>query len=290
MAKFVPDINTSRWVVIAPSRVERPQDRQETIDNRPKTKICPFCEGNENLTPPEIWRVGGEGYWNKPGWRVRVVPNKFPITDIHEVIIHSPDDEKDIAELPLEQVNLIIQVYRERYLARKEDGQVLIFNNHGPRAGASLKHPHSQLVVLPRQINMDTLAREPLNNLVWENSLFSVYCPDFSQWPYEVWIVPKKEEDKDFSQLENAEISELGEVLQITLQNLKLISVTEKLKKINKEADFNYNYYIFHGKNWYLRIIPRFIDRAGFELGTGLSVNIIDPEIAAEELAKLMKK
>ena len=81
----------------------------------------------------------------------------------------------------------------------------------------------------------------------------------------------------------------MAEVLQTTLQNLKLISQTEKLKKINKEADFNYNYYIVHGKNWYLRIIPRFIDRAGFELGTGLSVNIIDPEIAAEELSELMK-
>lgn len=288
MAKYIPDINSKRWVVVASSRVNRPHDSSKN-PTVPVVKKCPFCEGNEDLTPPEIWRVGGEGLWNKPGWKVRVVPNLYPITDVHEVIIHSPEGEKDIAELPLEQVNLLMEVYRDRFQARRDEGQVLIFNNHGQRAGASMRHPHSQLVVLPRQIEMDTLIQEPLNNVIWENTYFNVYCPDFSQWPYEVWIAPKNKENKDFGELDNEHLNDLAEVLQKTLQKLKTVSQSEKILKINKEGDFNYNFYIYHGKNWYLRIIPRFIHRAGFELGTGLSVNIVDPQDAAKELAELMK-
>ena len=93
MAKYVPDIKTQRWVIVAPARKGRPDDA------KPAKSVCPFCTGNEALTPPEVYRIGG-GEKDKPGWKVRVVPNKFPITDIHEVIIHSPDNEKDIVELP----------------------------------------------------------------------------------------------------------------------------------------------------------------------------------------------
>src|SRR3990172_1270939 len=72
---------------------------------------CPFCAGNEATTPPEVYRIG-PGEKDKPGWLVRVVPNKYPITDIHEVIIHSPDDAKDIEQIPIEQVTHILTAYR----------------------------------------------------------------------------------------------------------------------------------------------------------------------------------
>lgn len=286
MAKYIPDSKSNRWVVIASSRTNRP-------DTNPTKKsdkyFCPFCEGNEEYTPPELWRIGGEGLWNKPGWKVRVVPNKFPITDIHEVIIHSTDDEKDIAELPREQVRLIMQVYKDRFNARKNEGHVLIFNNHGQKAGASLKHPHSQLVVLPKQITMDVIVREPISNIVWENKLFVVYCPDFSQWPFEIWIAPKNSDEKKFGDITDEELNELTDVLQKTLKNLKNLVDSETVRKINKEGDFAYNFYIYHEVNWYLRIIPRFIHRAGFELGTGLSVNTIGSEFAAIAFRELMK-
>lgn len=292
MSRYVPDINTKRWVVITPSRLARPEDNKTKLQaantQRPS---CAFCEGNETMTPPEVWRIGGEGFWNKPGWRVRVVPNKYTITDIHEVIIHSPDHTKDIEDLEIEQIKLIMQVYRQRFQVHKNDGQVLIFCNHGHAAGASLNHPHSQLVVLPRQITFDSLSREPLNNLVKDNKYFSVYCPDFSQWPYEVWIAPKQN-PKDqgsfkttaFSDTTDDELNDLSEILKETILKLKVISQTPKIKKLNKDEEFSYNYYIYHGNEWYLRIIPRFINRAGFELGTGLSVNIVDPALVAEEL------
>ncbi|MBI3385328.1 DUF4931 domain-containing protein [Candidatus Gottesmanbacteria bacterium] len=288
MAKFVPDQSTRRWVVIAPSRVERPENLVK------QKSTCPFCEGNENETPPEVWRVGGEGNWNKPGWKVRVVPNKFKITDIHEVIIHSPDGFRDIEELELEQVGLILKVYRQRYQNYQNQGHVLIFCNHGKHSGASLSHPHSQLVVIPRQITLDALSPEALNNIVDENTFFNVYCPDFSQWPYEVWIAPKekrdeagKEKEISFGEISDEEIIDLAKILQLSLQKLAKISQSPVVAKINVDTDFTYNYYIHQSKTWYLRIIPRFIHRAGFELGTGLSVNIVDPSVAAEELRQI---
>src|SRR3989344_5934694 len=113
MAKYVPDVKTQRWVVIAPKRVLRPGDTAKT-----SPYVCPFCSGNEALTPPEVYRIGG-GENDKPGWLVRVVPNKYPVTDVHEVIIHSPDDSRDIEKLSLDQVAKIITAYRDRYRAHE---------------------------------------------------------------------------------------------------------------------------------------------------------------------------
>lgn len=294
MAKYVPDVKTQRWVVIAPSRTKRPADvpQDGTRAGKPddaafvKERGCPFCSGNESLTPPEVYRIG-EGAKDGPGWQVRVVPNKFPITDIHEVIIHSTDDVKDVEDLPLEQVTRIMTTYRDRYCFYKESGHVLIFCNHGLHAGASLMHPHSQLVVVPRQINLDTLSREPLANVVEENTYFRTYCPDFSQWPYEVWIAPKGVGTK-FCDLTDDELPDLAHVLQKALQRVKAVYDDPTSVIHHGEMPFGYNFYIYHGINWYIRIIPRFIHRAGFELGTGLNVNVVDPSVASEKLKNVL--
>jgi UDPglucose--hexose-1-phosphate uridylyltransferase len=283
MAKFVPDVKTQRWIVIATNRTSRPDDQKKEIPPEIKVKVDPFASGNESMTPPEVFRIG-EGEANKPGWRVRVVPNKFPITDIHEVIIHSPDPGRDIEHFDLDQVTCILQAYRQRYQAHRGDGQVLIFTNHGEHAGASLTHPHSQLVVIPKQINLDALAIEPFNNIVEENTYFTVYCPDFSQWPYEIWIAPKKQ-GAYFGDINDDEIKDLAGLLKSTICRLHGCYDNEETKKMRADIAFNYNYYIYHGQNWYMRIIPRLIHRAGFELGTGLSVNMIDPKDAANNLA-----
>ena len=268
MAKFVPDIETKRWVIIAPTRAKRPEIAKG------KTTVCPFCQGSENLTPPEVYRIGN-GEPDKPGWKVRVVPNKYPITDYHEVIIHSPDHSADIENLPVEQIELVLQTYKLRFNAYYARGHVLIFNNHGVMAGASLSHPHSQLVVVPKQITLDTLHLEPITNLISEEEHFTIYSPDFSQWPWEVWIAPKKK-DGTFGDIADFEIKNLAQILPKVLKKL-----------VTKFADLAYNYYIHHGVDWYLRIVPRTVHRAGFELGTGLSVNIKDPVEVVEELQSL---
>ncbi len=272
MSKYIPDVSSRRWVIIASQRVTRPEDTDK------KRKVCIFCPGHEKMTPEEVFRFG-KGDKGKPGWLVRVIPNKYPITDIHEVIIHSPSDEKDIEQLPLSQVVLIFKAYRERFNFYRKKGQVIIFCNHGEHAGGSIAHPHSQLVVIPSQINLDSLIKEPLNNLVEENKFFNVYCPDFSQWPYEAWITPKTEGTL-FGDITDIEIDDLAKIMQKFLRRL------EQIYKKNKfiHMPLGYNFYIYPKESWFVRIIPRFVHRAGFELGTGLSVNIIDPIDAALEL------
>jgi UDPglucose--hexose-1-phosphate uridylyltransferase len=285
MAKFVPDVKTQRWIVISQTRTGRPSD----LENKPiedKKPACPFCYGNEKMTPPEISRIG-DGEKGMPGWHIRVVPNKFPITDIHEVIIHSPDHEKNIDEFDEKHVENLLKVYRERFLFYKDEGQVMIFSNQGEHAGASLKHPHTQLVLIPRQINLDALIREPVQNVVDENTYFVTYCPDFSQWPYEIWIAPKKD-GTIFADITDDEVKDLAVVFKNALRRLK-IKYTEdpEVNKLRHGAPFAFNFYIHHHKSWFIRIIPRLVHRAGFELGTGLSVNIIDPTQAAQELKEV---
>lgn len=281
MAKFVPDVKTQRWIVINPVRLTRPDEHRDKGIQEP----CPFCTGNEKLTPPEIFRVG-EGERDTPGWKIRVVPNKYPITDLHEVIIHSPDHGHDIEDLELSKVELLLTTYKNRFITHISNGHVMIFCNHGEHAGASLAHPHSQLVVIPKQINLDTLVREPIINIVDDNNFFVTYCPDFSQWPYEVWIAPKAE-GTIFADIKENEIQDLSVILKRTLKRLKIKYDDPKTKKIHKFAAFAYNFYIHHAASWFIRIIPRLVHRAGFELGTGLSVNVIDPTVAANELKEI---
>lgn len=289
MTKYVPDISSRRWVIVSAQRAARPDQNGHS---KVKKKVeCVFCPGNEKLTSEEVYRIG-EGEKNEKGWKVRVILNKFPITDLHEVVIHSPSDSGDLYEYSQDQVESILHAYRDRFNFYRKKGQVLIFCNHGEHAGASIKHPHSQIVVLPPQINLDSLTREPKNNLVDEDEVFSVYCPDFSQWPYEVWITPKEESKFFFGDISDKDLPELARIMKKTIK---------RLHDLYDEGDFHvpfgYNYYISPKENWYLRIIPRFVHRAGFELGTGLSVNEIDPLNAAlgykgvdEKVSNIMSK
>jgi len=291
VAKYVPDITTNRWIIIAEGRSKRPKDVSKS-DRAGVNKFCVFCPGYEKLSGTEVYRIG-PGEPNSPGWQVRVIANKYPITDFHEVIIHSPDDQKDIDSLPLDQVHKILLTFRDRYNFHAKNGRVLIFNNVGEAAGASIRHPHSQLVVIPKQINLDALSFEPILNVVADNQRFIVFCPDFSQWPFEVWIAPKTR-NQYFGQITGEGISDLAAVLQDTLRRLIAhLTAGEHFHPGVPMVSFKdgpaYNFYIHHGQDWYIRIIPRLVHRAGLELGTGLSVNIIDPTDAAEILKQEVK-
>ncbi|MBP9690526.1 hypothetical protein KBD81_00440, partial [Candidatus Woesebacteria bacterium] len=272
MSKYVPDITSQKWVIITSQRDSRPDDNHSSRD----VDVDPFAPGNEAMTPQEVFRIG-KGKPDAPGWEVRVIPNKFPISDFHEVIIHAPENG-EMQKLSTEHAVKVFQAYRERFNYYHQMGQVIIFCNQGADGGASLSHPHSQLVVLPHQINIDTLVREPVKNVIAENDEFQAYCPDYSEWPYEIWIAPKKE-DSIFGTVSDSELAALIPLVQSSLLKLEQISV-----KKHPEEEFSYNYYISPKENWFLRIIPRMTSIAGFELCTGLSVNVIDPDEAAREL------
>ncbi len=273
MANYISDSSKSRWMVSNPRRLTR-----TGMDGKPFR--CPFCSGNEADTPPEIYRVGS-GQKDKQGWQIRVVPNLFPITDIHEVVIHSPSHEENFADFSIDHVGLIIKAYIDRFNALKDKGKVYIFHNYSLASGASLIHPHSQISVVPNDVPTNTMVVQPIVNIVEQNDCFVSYCPNYSEWSYEIWI--KALGQFKFDESTNIQINKLAVILQ---------SAINKLKKIHDnnphyaKKSFGYNFYIYPYENFYLRIIPRFMERAGFELSTGIMVNSVDPKKAEEDLKK----
>lgn len=273
MARFIPDAKSLKWVVVSPHRALRPG---ESISKKKKSwkKKCPFCPESPVLAEDEVFRLTARGKL----WKVFVVKNKYPITDIAEVIILGPDCKKDFDKLSAEEVEYVLQTYRQRYQTHGKFGQVFIFHNFGEEAGASVEHPHSQLIVIPDQVGFKPLSVEPVFNVIEEAEDFIVYCPEFSQWPYEVWIAPRGW-GRTFGEISDKEIKELAPLLKKAIISLK--------KLFPKLA---YNFYIYPGRSWYLRIIPRLIEKGGMELGTGIHVNIVDPKQAASDIKKVFGK
>lgn len=168
MPELRRDPITGRWVCLAPARSSRPEvlprkQRAEPVDH----SDCPFCDGNEAMTPPEVAAVRPSGEANQPGWQVRVVPNLFaafssedgpadmgnplrtfgPALGVCEVIVHSPDHHRWLPYLPQHQAELVMATTFQRYWRHRVQGvgSLLPFYNHGREAGASLPHPHGQL-------------------------------------------------------------------------------------------------------------------------------------------------
>ena len=172
MSELRRDPVDGRWVIIAPDQRRRPVDFH-TAPYPVAEGLCPFCPGHENLTPPEILaRREAGSRANGPGWRVRVISNKFPVlrvedelrregqgyydkmsgTGAHEVILESPRHEDRHATMSPAQLEEVFWVWRERMLDLRQDHRiqyVLVFKNYGTAAGANLQHPHSQLIALP---------------------------------------------------------------------------------------------------------------------------------------------
>lgn len=259
MTQYLQDPVSLEWLILAPKRASRPDQRKS------RKILCPFDSGSEAMTPPELMRIGG-GEPNKTGWSIRVFPNLFPVTEIHEVLVHSPDHKKDLDELPTEQVEKIFSVYRDRYQIYRPKGWPLIFNNHGPEAGASLPHPHSQLTVIPSHIGTAAPVAGKPHNIAIKTKSLVVYCPDFSVWPYETWITPVQR-GRNFGEIGDQELRELAGLTQRVLKSL-----------LAAHPSLPYNFYIYPVEDWYLRIMGRSLVKAGFELGSGIQVNTVDPK------------
>ena len=265
--EFLKNPVSGKWVVLAPKRAKRPKVAKST------EPICPFCPGHENLTPPEVYRVG-KGGKNKPGWQIRVVPNKYPFAPIHEVIVDSPDHSKTFFDFKPAYIAKLFHVYRNRFRLLKEKGQVVIFYNYEVEAAATLPHPHAQLTVIPKKIQMDVTRSVTPENIIHETKFFTVFIPQASGWPYEVWFLPK-ERGREFGDITNEEIDNLAQLLSKAL---------EKLEGQLGER-FPFNFHIFHAGDWYLRLIPRTRVLGGFELATGVYVHSTSPKEAAKKLA-----
>jgi len=178
MAEIRQDVISGRWVIIATERGARPSDFASARE-KPQGGFCPFCTGNEERTPPEVDAMRRDGSApDRPGWQVRVVPNKFPAlrpegqvlagseglhnrvsgVGVHEVIIDAPHHAVSPTELLPSEFAAVLGMYRARMKALCNDERMtygVLFKNVGAAAGASLEHGHSQLIgvpVMPRRV------------------------------------------------------------------------------------------------------------------------------------------
>lgn len=173
MPELRKDPILERWVIISTERQKRPTDFFVQEPPRKRGGFCPFCEGNEDKTPAEIFAIRSEGTQpNGAGWSLRVVPNRFPALEVegrldregvgiydrmsgigaHEVIIESPVHNDTLSTVSIPKLAEVLLSYRERITDLKRDRRfryVLVFKNQGMVAGASLEHSHSQLIALP---------------------------------------------------------------------------------------------------------------------------------------------
>jgi UDPglucose--hexose-1-phosphate uridylyltransferase len=325
MPELRRDVVSGRWVIIATERAARPTDftrgREPVASDRDR---CPFCPGREDQTPPEIYAVRDSGTRDGPGWKVRVVPNKYPALRIegelvaegaplfermdavgaHEVIVETPEHDTHLGLLPADHVAEVLRAYRERYVDLDRDPRfqyALLFRNHGRTAGASLSHPHSQLIalpVLPRRVEEELevarryfaeharclyceVAAEEMRRgerVVYENDAFLAYEPHASRFPFETWVLPKFHQ-ASFGALGDEELPALAEVLGSALHKLHVALENPPYNFIVHSAPYaSLPEHLYH---WHIEIMPRLTSVAGFEWGTGFYINVVPPEHAA---------
>lgn len=265
---------TGEPILYAPGRAARPR----AFHDMQSTARCPFCPGHETDTPPSLAQVGDP-------WRVRVFANKYPPVGGAEVIVESAGH--DDAFERLEHGTEVVGMYLARYRAHADAPYVSLFKNEGPRAGASIPHLHSQVIPTPfvpprivREMAGFAAAREcpmctPHGHVIEENASFLWLAPHASMMAYQQWVVPKRH-TSDFGNLSDVEVLDLADMLRRTAAATRAIT-----------QSFNWTFMNFPlqgAGHWYLDVLPRLSVIAGFELGTGTFVEVIEPAAAAERL------
>jgi UDPglucose--hexose-1-phosphate uridylyltransferase len=336
------DLVSGDWIVVAPRRAHRPRpdDLQEKKREKSAPKsACPFenpQKSGHGLPLLMLDRKGNEVSYalrtthdalKKPDWFLQVVPNKFPAVaegncsikhragpfsflegaGFHEVVIYR-DHDRQLSSFTAKELELMIFAFQRRYQALAAEDcveYILVFHNQGAEAGASIYHPHSQIIALPvippdvassitgsknyfrrhhRCVHCDMIAfeRKAKKRVVYENSEMIAFCPFASRVSFEVRIFPKKHENA----------FELIDVEQRTFLSRALSRVLRKLSK----GVFSYNFFIhtspthpqhFKHYHWHMEILPRTSTWAGVELGTGIEVVSVPPEKAAAYLRRL---
>jgi len=334
MPELRKNIATNEWVIISAERAKRPDEilekRATTEQLPPYKENCPFCLGNENKTPPELFRVG-----TKDKWEIRVIPNKFPALSgdqppiltndgviqrmdgvgIHEIIVETPFHNLCIPFMKDEEIENLLNVYKQRYLESEKKEyikHIIIFKNYGLSGGTSLEHPHSQLIALPvvpiivsyriqAALNyyhnsykcvFCTMIDEEIRRkerIVIESEHFLTFIPYAAYSPFHTWIFPKKH-SISFGEIHPDELKDLAKALKTYLlkiykglnnpsYNLVIRSMPCKGIKIEKRETAE-----FH---WYIAVVLRLTSTAGFEMGSGMFINVSLPENDAAYLRNI---
>lgn len=321
------DIVTGDWVVIAVGRGKRPEDfqKKEEFSQEISEKECLFCDPEKSGQEKDVLIYNT----NDNDWTLRVFPNKFPAftppkgklvhqsegpyfwmegIGYHEVIV-TRDHQKSIGQMEDWQVGEILDAFQTRYLDlmnKKSVRYIEIFHNQGKSAGASIVHPHSQLVAVPvisPYIESELSGAEDYfsknkqcvycamigwekkegGRVVFENENFLAFCPFASRVAFEVWLMPKKHSPY-FERINDEQKMMGGEALN---------QVLRKIGKVLNNPDYNFylhtapcdgrDYPHYH---WHIEILPKTSLWAGFELSTGIEISTIEPETASEYLRK----
>lgn len=329
MPEWRKDPILDRWVVIATERGKRPTDFKLPPEEK-KGGECPLCQGHEWQTPPEVLSFREQDSpRNKPGWWVRVVPNKFPALRIegragerclglqrvmdgvgaHEVVVETTDHNRPLEEQNEHQIREVIRAWRDRTLDLRRDKRfryIQIFKNHGGPAGASLDHPHSQIMSLPM---VPGVIREKLqrlagharatgqclvcgmisqelqeqNRVVDANDSFLALAPFASRVPFETWIIPR-EHQPDFGQIREDQVAGLASLTRAVIGKIELALGSAPYNLMINTSPVNGDQEDQKHFHWHLEILPRLTTAAGFELGTGFYINPTPPEMAAHDL------
>ncbi|MFY9580517.1 MAG: hypothetical protein WAQ33_14485 [Gaiellaceae bacterium] len=251
-------------MAIAPARADRPGATRPALEEPSPEELasCPFCAGHEDMTPPQTLVLPAEG-----GWKVRVVPNLYPALDRQEVVVHSPEHVRTIADLGDDRLDLVAEAWRLRRRA-EPGGYLHALVNEGRNAGASRPHSHSQLAWLP-----SGPGREPDRNgeTILERGGLIAWCPRVSRMPYESAVAPVTGEPDGFG----------SDLLAPGLR--MLAELVRRLRALEGPVPLN-AWLHNHERGWRLVLFPRLSILAGLELGAGVFVNALPPEEAAARL------
>jgi UDPglucose--hexose-1-phosphate uridylyltransferase len=317
---------TGRWVTVSAQRAERPSafaTRFLPVEGGP-ARPCPFCPGNEAEAEPPI-----ESYGPGDEWHVRVLPNRYPAftggtealtaknlgpvltqataSGMHEVLVLSRDHDASWADLSDQQAGLAMAAIRDRleeHTAAAGVRYTQAIVNHGREAGASLVHPHGQLLAIPF-VPGEIAAEEAgfarfvggclmCTTLEAEvESGFRVFPPDdaavvffpfLSGTPYELLVIPRAHEGH-LHRAEPADVVAVGRALRTTLDRLRSL-----LDDVAYNIVFHTSPYRHEGPfHWHAHVLPKVTTEAGFELGTGVLINIVPPELAAAQLNEVAR-
>jgi UDPglucose--hexose-1-phosphate uridylyltransferase len=326
MSELRLDPTTREWVVIATERARRPHDFASLGERPPVPEFsatCPFCPGNEDRTTTE------RAVYNDPDtgrWQVRVIDNKYPAVNrdggvnrrqehplalaldgvgAHEVVVESPLHNRYFGLMSDREALSVVRAYRDRLVdlsAIPTVRQVIIFKNHGPSAGTSLEHPHSQIVATPvvpwhrrhhyevavrhfdeygRNLYQDLVDFElqQETRVVRQTPFFVEIHPYASRRPFETWVVPRSPRSS-LAAVPDEELLEFARVMR------------DALRRIHTGLnDPDYNHVVYTAPagdecepyySWHLRIYPRLTAVAGFEIGSGIHINTSLPENTAD--------
>jgi len=327
MSELRKDPFLDRWVVLAPHREHRPRSSQGDASKAE----CPFCPGHESQTPPEVLALGRQSNRpDTPGWQVRVFPNKYPAFSPeadkpavyppflaqtargeHEVVVTSPDHDARWRTFSKEQGRLVLEAVAQRReaLARLPGiSQVFTFENAGEAAGATLPHPHLQMMALPQvaPIVDEEMRRGeawyasegscPLcywieaetrsgDRVLEAGSEIVTLLPFAPRFPFEFWILPRVHQSA-FPGPGNPLLGSIAGALRDHLTSLEIELGRVSYNWVLHSASPGDSALAFY--HWHIEVLPNTVRTAGFEWGTGLFLHHLYPEEAARRLRRAM--